>query len=692
MSEIYARTCHICEANCGTLMTIEGNKVTKVTGNPDHVLSQGYICPKATAIPDIQDDPDRLRHPIKKTKTGWKEVTWSEAFSDIAKKHKAILKNKKASAIFAGNPNVHNYSSSFFMRGLKKAWGVIGIYSASTLDQIPHMVCQKWVYGHNALYPVPDIDRTMYMLCVGGNPLASNGSLWTVPNVKNRIKKLQDRGGKFVVIDPRRTETAKLADEHYYVKPGTDTAFFIGLLLTLGEHDLINPRHLSAFLKDWDKAMSFVRRFSLEDLSNYCGISPQIILSIAEQLGSGKPAIVYGRMGISVTKHGTLNHWLIQLLNIATGNVDKEGGVMFPDPVIDPVERSGTGSYARYHQRVSGRPEVLGELPAAELASEIITKGDGQIGALLTIAANPVLSAPGGKQIDLAFKSLELMVSIDMYINETSRHADYILPPCGPLEKDHYPLFFAPLAIRNYVDYSPALFEKKENSLSDWEIMADLTDALLREGGNLTPTPRVSPPELLDQFLRSSKHGINLAQLKANNNGYDLGPLNPRLPERLKTEDKLIHCAPDIILKDLRVFEEAFKLPKASGFDLIGRRHVRSNNSWLHNSKRLIKGPNRCTLMINPKDAAMLRLDNNELVEVYNEIGSVQLPVEITEDIMQSVVSIPHGYGHGRAGVKLTEAGKKPGVSINDLTDPSILDNLSGNAVLNNISVEIRKI
>lgn len=222
--------------------------------------------------------------------------------------------------------------------------------------------------------------------------------------------------------------------------------------------------------------------------------------------------------------------------------------------------------------------------------------------------------------------------------------------------------------------------------------MADLTDALLREGGNLTPTPRVSPPELLDQFLRSSKHGINLAQLKANNNGYDLGPLNPRLPERLKTEDKLIHCAPDIILKDLRVFEEAFKLPKASGFDLIGRRHVRSNNSWLHNSKRLIKGPNRCTLMINPKDAAMLRLDNNELVEVYNEIGSVQLPVEITEDIMQSVVSIPHGYGHGRAGVKLTEAGKKPGVSINDLTDPSILDNLSGNAVLNNISVEIRKI
>ena len=692
MSEIHARTCHICEANCGTLMTVEGNKVTKVTGNPDHVLSRGYICPKATAIPDIQDDPDRLRVPIKKIDNDWKEVTWAEAFSDIAKRHKSILEGKKTSAIFAGNPNVHNYSSSFFMRGLKKAWGVQGIYSASTLDQIPHMVCQKWVYGHNALYPVPDIDRTMYMLCVGGNPLASNGSLWTVPDVKNRIKELQDRGGKFIVVDPRKTETAKLADEHYHIKPGTDTAFFIGLLLALDKYNLINPRHLIPHLKDWDKAMNFLRRFSIEGLSSYCGISTQTILSIGKQLGSGKPAIVYGRMGVSVTKHGTLNHWLIQLLNIATGNVDNEGGVMFPDPVIDPVERSGTGSYARYHQRVSGRPEVLGELPAAELASEITTKGDGQIGALLTIAANPVLSAPGGRQIDLALESLELMVSIDMYITETSRHADYILPPCGPLEKDHYPLFFAPLAIRNYVDYSPALFEKEENSFSDWEIMADLTDALLLAGGNTPQSLRVSPPELLDQFLRSSKYEINLAQLKSSNNGHDLGPLKRRLPERLKTEDKLIHCAPDIILEDLKLFEKSFKSPRVFSFSLIGRRHLRSNNSWMHNSRRLIKGPNRCTLMMHPEDAAMLGIDNKELVEVYNKIGSLQLPVEITEDIMQSVVSIPHGYGHGRKGVKLTEAQKAPGVSINDLTDPSILDNLSGNAVLNNIPVEIRKI
>ena len=349
------------------------------------------------------------------------------------------------------------------------------------------MICQKWVYGHNALYPVPDIDRTMYMLCVGGNPLASNGSLWTVPNVKKRIQRLQARGGKFVVVDPRRSETAKVADEHYFVKPGTDTALFLGLLLALDEAGLVNPGRLMPMLKGWDAAWAQIHQFNLDELSDYCGVTANDMRAIAAELGSGQPAIVYGRMGVSVVKHGTLNHYLIQLLNISTGNVDREGGVMFPDSIIDPVERSGTGSYGRYHNRLSGRPEVLGELPSAELAPEITTEGEGQIGALLTLAGNPVLSAPGGRQLDAALESLELMVSIDMYITETTRHADYILPPCGPLERDHYPLFFTPLAIRNYAAYSPALFDKHEDSKADWEIMADLEGAIrIAQGENLS--------------------------------------------------------------------------------------------------------------------------------------------------------------------------------------------------------------
>jgi len=691
MPEIHARTCHICEANCGTLMTVEDGKVTKVTGNPEHVLSEGYICPKATAIPDLQNDPDRLRAPMKRTGENWEEISWEQAFSEIAAKHQEIVAGPKIAAMFLGNPNAHNYSSSFSMRGLTKAWGARGLYSASTLDQLPHMICQKWVYGHNALYPVPDIDRTMYMLCVGGNPLASNGSLWTVPNVKKRIQRLQARGGKFVVVDPRKTETAKIADGHHFIKPGTDTALFLGLLLALDEAGLVNPGRLMSMLKDWDAAWAAVHQFNLADLSDYCGIPAADIRGIAAELGSGQPAIVYGRMGVSVVKHGTLNHWLIQLLNISTGNVDREGGVMFPDSIIDPVERSGTGSYGRYHQRLSGRPEVLGELPAAELAPEITTEGEGQIGALLTLAANPVLSAPGGRQLDDALETLDLMVSIDMYITETTRHADYILPPCGPLEKDHYPLFFTPLAIRNYAAYSPAILEMSEGAKDDWEIMADLEGAIRVAKGENEPPAKIEPRVILDQIMQSSPHKISLAEVEAHPNGYDMGPLKPRLPERLKTEDGLIHCAPDFPMKDLAAFKADFTVPAAGSFSLIGRRHVRSNNSWLHNSHRLLKGPNRCTLMIHPDDAAGLGLSDGEIVEVSNHVGTVELPIEITEDIMPSVVSMPHGYGHGRKGVKLSVAAEKPGVSMNDLTDPAIVDDLSGNAVLNGVPVKIKK-
>ena len=672
-------------------MTVEDGKVTKVKGNPDHVLSEGYICPKATAIPDIQNDPDRLRAPMKKVADGWEEISWEQAFSEIATKHQEIVAGSKAAAMFMGNPNVHNYSSSFSSRSLIKAWGAKGIYSASTLDQLPHMICQKWVYGHNALYPVPDIDRTMYMLCIGGNPLASNGSLWTVPNVRKRIQRLQARGGKFVVVDPRKTETAKIANGHHFIRPGTDTALLLGLLLALDEAGLVNPGRLMPMLKDWDAAWAALHQFNLDDMSEHCGIPAAEIRAIAAELGSGQPAIVYGRMGVSVARHGTLNHWLIQLLNISTGNVDREGGVMFPDSIVDPVQLSGTGSYGRYHQRLSGRPEVLGELPAVELAPEIMTEGEGQIGAFMTIASNPVLSAPGGRQLDEALDTLDLMVSIDMYITETTRHADYILPPCGPLEKDHYPMFFTPLAIRNYAVYSPALFEMAEDSKADWEIMADLAAAIRAAQGENEPPEKVEPRVILAQMIESSPHDVTLDEIEAHPNGYDMGPLKPRLPERLKTEDGLIHCAPEMPVKDLAAFRADFTVPAKDAFSLIGRRHLRSNNSWLHNSHRLLKGPNRCTLMIHPDDAAGLGLSDGDMAEVSNHVGKVELPVEITEDIMPSVVSMPHGYGHGRKGVKLSVAADKPGVSMNDLTDPALVDDLSGNAVLNAVPVQIKK-
>jgi len=690
MPTVHARTCHLCEANCGVLMTVEDGAVISVKGNPDHVLSEGYICPKATAIPDLQNDPDRLRHPVKRVGDRFEEISWDQAFAEIAARHAAITAGPKVAGVYLGNPNAHNYSSSFSMRGLTKAWGAKGIYSASTLDQLPHMIAQKWVYGHNALYPVPDIDRTQYMVIVGGNPLASNGSLWTVPNVKKRFQRLQERGGRLVVIDPRKTETAHIADDHHFIRPGTDTAFFLGILLALDKAGLINPDRIEPMLDKWGEAWAAFRAYDLDALSDYCGVPAGTMDAIAKELSNGQPAIMYGRLGVSVTRFGTLNHYLINLINIATGNLDREGGVMFPDSIIDPVERSGTGSYGRYKNRLSGSPECLGELPAAELAAEISTPGEGQIGALLTIAGNPVLSAPGGQHLGDAMDGLDLMVSLDMYINETTSHADYILPPCGPLERDHYPLFFTPLAIRNYAAYSPAIFEKPEGVRDDWEIMIDLENALHAQKGE-NGREKIEPRVILDEIMQASPHNITLAEIEAHPNGYDMGPLKPRLPERLKTDNGLIDCAPDPLMADLAAFGRELASASSTGFSLIGRRHIRSNNSWLHNSHRLIKGPNRCTVMIHPDDAEALGLEDGDMTHVSNHVGAVELEAELTADIMPGVISIPHGYGHTGKGVKLSVASQRPGVSMNDLTDPALIDKLSGNAVLNGVPVEVRR-
>lgn len=692
MTTVHARTCHICEANCGILVEMDGRDVVSIKGNPDHILSQGYICPKATSIGDTQSDPDRLRRPLKKNEDGWEEIDWETAFSEIAERFALVTAGDKIPALFLGNPNTHNYANVTQFRAFANALGTRGQYSAASLDQLPHMIMQRWVYGHTALYPVPDIDRTNYMLIVGGNPLASNGSMWTVPDVRGRIKKLQKRGGKLVVIDPRKTETAKVADAHHFIRPSTDTALFLGLLLALDEAGLVNPGHLQPMLDDgWDDAWAAIRKFDLERLSEHCGISVATLREIAGELGSGQPAIVYGRMGVSVQSFGTLNHWLIQLLNIATGNVDREGGLMFNSPAIDPVKRHGSGAFGRFANRVSGSPEILGELPAAELAQEISTPGEGQIGALFVIAGNPVISAPGGQQLDAALETLDLMVCIDPYVTETSRHANYILPPCGPLEKDHYPLLLAPIAVRNFACYSPATLPMEPGSKADWEIMAGLAKAIAGATGKPFSDP-VEPRAALDMMLAESEYDLSLEKLEAHPGAIDLGPLAPQLPERLQTPDKKIVCAPEQCFNDLVRFQKKLSTTPDSGLMLIGRRHLRSNNSWLHNSRRLLKGPDRCTLMIHPKDAKARKLSNGETAQVSNAVGKLELPIEITDDIMPGVVSIPHGYGHGRKGVKLSVAQEKPGVSINDLTDPAQKDPLSGNAVLNGTPVTVERV
>jgi len=691
MSTIHARTCHICEANCGILVEVEGREIRSIKGNPDHVLSRGHICPKATAIADLQNDPDRLHKPVKKVDGQWQEIGWDQAFSEIAAKLTALKGEGAKPAMYMGNPAAHDYGISTQISALRRAIGLKNIYSASTLDQIPHHVVQYHMYGHVSLAAVPDIDRSQYLLIIGGNPAASNGSIWTVPDFKKRVKEMRARNGLLVVVDPRRTETAKLADAHHFVQPGTDTALLIGILKSVFDAGLVDVSRLENILDDsWAAIEPALAGFDIEQLSAHCGIAVKDMQDMAAQLAADQPAAIYGRMGVSVCEFGTLNQWLIQIINIASGNLDREGGTMVPEPALDTINLVGRGSVRTANTVRGVMPSVMSELPMVTFADEMLRDDDERIRSLFVVTGNPVLSAPDGAKLDRALEQLDLMVSFDMYVTATSRHADYILPPCGPLEKDHYPFFFGPLAIRNYASYSPAVFELQDGEKTDWEIIAELAREILAQDGQDVPNIR-EPRDILDNMLQSSPAGLTLAEVEAAPNGIDLGPLRPCMAERLRTEDRKIHCAHPDFLAELQRFAVSLDAEQPDSLRLIGRRHVRQNNSWLHNSERLLKGPDRCTLMIHPDDAAARGLTDGVMASVASRVNSVEIPVEVTDDVMPGVVSIPHGFGHGRKGVGLSVAREKPGVSINDLTDTERFDPLSGNAVLNAVSVTVEK-
>ncbi len=689
---VHTRTCSICEAACGLLITVEDSAVTRIVGDPADPLSKGHICPKAWGLWDMQNDPDRLRAPMRRDGDAWTEMSWEAAFDLVTEKLGGVqaAHGSNSVAVYRGNPSAHNLGLITHGSAISKALKTKNNYSASTVDQIPSQLVAMWMYGHNFLLPVADIDNAHTMLMLGANPLASNGSLWTVPGVKQRLQAMIARGGKLIVVDPRKSETAHIASEHIPIRPSTDVAFLIALLLTLKKIGSVKPARLADMLVDFEDAWAALSDFSVEKLSALCAVPEAKITAIAQDLMSAPVASVYGRMGVSTQKFGSLCQWLIQLLNISLGSLDRVGGMMFTAPAFDTVALTGPGTYGRHHSRVSGYPEVLGEYPAAVMAEEMQVPGEGQIRALITIAGNPVLSTPNGGRLDAALAGLDFMVAIDPHITETTRHADVILPPCGPLEKAHYPTPFYHLAVRNIAKYSPPVLPKSANAKDDWEIVDELSQRIARRN-EATLNMSAAPEMMLAMALKASGK-IEFSELEKHPHGVDLGPLSPCLPQRLRTEAKKINCAPDILLGDLARFADTLKAAPDTGLLLIGRRHIRSNNTWLHNSARLIKGPNRCTLMMHPEDARARNLGEGSTARVSSRVGAVELAVEVTDDMMPGVVSIPHGFGHGRKGVGWKLAAANAGVSCNDLTDETLLDVISGNAAVNGVPVDVQAI
>jgi anaerobic selenocysteine-containing dehydrogenase len=688
------RACHLCEAICGVVIETEGNEIVSIRGDKDDPLSRGHICPKAVALKDLHEDPDRLRAPVKKTADGqWQEISWEEALDTTARRLVEIHNAHGVHAIgaYLGNPSVHNYGMLTHQAQLFRNFRTNNRFSATSVDQLPHHLASLWLFGHKSLYPIPDIDRTDYFLMLGANPIASNGSLWTVPDVRKRIKELTRRGGKLVVIDPRFTETAQLASEHHYITPGSDALFLLAILNTLLAENLADPGHLADFTDGLDAVAVAIAEFTPEFAAPHTGISADDARRIARELAAAERGICYGRMGISTQAYGGLNQWLTQIINIATGNLDKEGGSLFTLGAVDQVETTGPGGFARHHSRVRGLPEFDRELPAATMAEEITTPGDGQMRALFTGAGNPVLSTPNGRQLDQALEQLEFMVSLDPFINETTRHADIILPPTSPLEHDHYDIAFHTLAMRNTTRFNEPVFDKPEGALHDWEIFTELGNRVAELlGGDAQPA--IPPEQIIDMGLQNGPYkdqGLSVAKLKENPSGIDLGPLKPQLPDRLKTPDRRIRCDTPQPLADLARLREQFSRPHHGLLSLIGRRHVRSNNSWMHNYHRLMKGKGRCTLLMHPTDMAQRDIEDGADVTVSSRVGSVKVAVEASETMMPGVVSLPHGFGHNREGIRLGIASEHAGVSCNDITDDLAVDALSGNAAVNGVLVSV---
>ncbi|MEU7121445.1 molybdopterin-dependent oxidoreductase [Streptomyces zaomyceticus] len=723
------RICPLCEATCGLTLTLDGTRITGARGDRDDVFSQGFICPKGAAFPEVDADPDRLRGPLVRKDGELREASWEEAFDTIAAAIRPLIEEygPDAVGIVLGNPNVHTMAGALYPPLLIGSLRTRNLFTASTLDQMPKHVSSGLLFGDPFAVPVPDLDRTDHLLIIGANPLDSNGSLCTAPDFPGRLKALRRRGGTLTVVDPRRTRTARLADRHVAIRPGADALLLAALVHTLFEEGLTDLGPLAAHVEGVEEVRVAVREFTPEAVAEACDVDADTLRALARELAAAPTAAVYGRMGSSTVEYGTLANWLVDVLNILTGNLDRPGGALFPLSATAPAPRpAGPGrgfALGRRHSRVSHHPEVKGELPMVALAEEIETPGEGRIRAVITVAANPVLSAPDGHRLDAALGTLDLMVAVDPYLNETTRHADVVLPPPPPSQSAHFDFAFNGFAVRNQARFTPAAVPLDEGRMDECEIHARLilavsgmhgappsavddlaVDTTLAKAVTQEHSPvygadpkeyaalldgASGPERRLDLMLRLGPYDLALEDLRKAPHGIDLGPLKPRVPALLKTRSGRIELFPAPVAADLPRLRAALEAVVPDGLVLVGRRHLRSNNSWLHNTPALGGGSNRCTLQVHPEDAARLRLTGGGLARVTAEGGELAVEVEITDTVRNGVVSLPHGWGHDRPGTRLTVAAARPGVNVNQLLDGSRIDPLSGTAVLNGFPVTV---
>ena len=707
------RVCNLCEAMCGLEIEHNGEKVISVKGDQNDPFSKGSICPKGASIHQLHEDPNRLKKPIRKNDRGeWEEITWEEAIDEVGEKINEVRRKhgSDAVALYLGNPTVHNFGMLLYAGEIKRMLRTKNSFSPTSMDQLPHHFAGYYMFGHPLNIPVPDIDRTDYIVIFGANPMASNGSLMSAAGVHQRFSSIKERGGKIILFDPRQNETSRMADEHYFIKPGTDVYLLLAILHIIQKNNWLKLAHLEDHITGLAKLEGLAKEFTPEKVSLITGVEVSNIYRITEAYVSNKRAVLYGRMGLSTQEHGGLCHWLLAVINIITGHFDRAGGAMFTKPALDIKQtKKFRKVHGRWASRVRGLPEFDGELPVSVMTEEMTTPGEGQIKGLITYAGNPALSTPNAKRLEEALPKLDFMVSIDIFLNETTRHADIILPPPSHLEIDHYDLVFNMLSVSNNVKFSKALFKPQNGQWYDWQIAKALINKFAEESSK-KPSKLfrwLSPRQILNLGLLTGPYGklshpsrwfsgLSLRKVIGSRHGISLGPLVSMIPEVLTTTDGKINIADQVFLNGVKKVRDHFRdydfvSRSNDSFLLIGRRHLRSNNSWMHNTPILMRGENRCTVMINTSDARRLSIEDGQMVIVKSKTREIQIPAAVTDKIMSGVLSIPHGFGHNKAGVQLDVASTKKhaGVSVNDITDHTRLDALTGNAAFSGQVVTI---
>jgi anaerobic selenocysteine-containing dehydrogenase len=719
MARTVFRTCTLCEATCGLRFEVEGDRILSVRGDEDDVFSRGYVCPKGIAIADVHHDPDRLRQPVRRTRGGaFEPLSWDDALDLAARRLQDVRAQHGNDAIgfYWGNPTGNDHGALLLISSLTKAIGTRNRFSAGSQDANPRVVTSYLLYGSAITIPVPDVDRTDYFLCLGANPLVSNGSVMTAPDVRARLRAVRARGGKVVVVDPRRTETAKEADEHVSIRPGGDAALLLAMAQVLLDGERIDRVGLERSTRGWQEVAERLAAFTPERVAAFSGVSADTIRRLALEFAAARAPVCYSRVGVCVGPYATLATYATDLLNVITGRLGREGGAMFPTSPFalgEVARRAGFEGHDRWRSRVRGLPETLGDLPAATLGEEIETPGPGQIRALLTFAGNPVLSVPNGQRLATALGTLEFMVSIDLYVNETTRHADVILPPCWGLAEDHVDLLFSAVSVRNVARWSPPVVEKAAGERADWEILLALTERL---GGGPMGEPwldavlrlvrplglRWTPTGFADLLLRFGPYGdrllpwsrgLNMKKLRAARHGIDLGSLAPGVERRIFHRDKRIHLTPPAIMAAMDgLARDLDRGSEAAELVLIGRRELRSNNSWMHNVPALVAGRERCMLFVHPHDAARCGVGDGETAMLESRIHRGQVRVRVTDDMRPGVVSLPHGWGHGASAPWQRVAGAQPGVSVNDWTDDGVVEPVIGQSILNGVPVRLERL